>query len=46
MAQSLGLFEALAHLDDGNVGGVGSPVDLPLSATLSLRLQLRPFARG
>jgi len=46
MAASLGLFESLAHLDDGNVDGAGSPVDLPLSASLSLRLQLRPLARG
>jgi hypothetical protein len=46
MAASLGLFESLAHLDDGNVDGAGTPVDLPLSASLSLRLQLRPHARG
>ncbi|MBJ2159997.1 beta-ketoacyl synthase chain length factor [Variovorax sp. IB41] len=38
MAQALGLFEALAHLNDG----AGPPVELQLSPTLSLRLQLRP----
>ncbi|QSI28319.1 hypothetical protein GNX71_01475 [Variovorax sp. RKNM96] len=42
MAQALGLFESLAHLDDG----AGPPVTLQLSATLSLRLQLRPLSRG
>jgi len=42
MAQALGLFESLAHLDDG----AGAPVSLQLSATLSLRLQLRPLSRG
>ena len=46
MALSLGLFESLAHLDDGSGDGAGTPVDLPVSASLSLRLQLRPFARG
>jgi Beta-ketoacyl synthase, N-terminal domain len=38
MAQALGLFEALAHLDDD----AAPPVELQLSPTLSLRLQLRP----
>jgi len=38
MAQALGLFEALAHLDDV----AAPPVELQLSPTLSLRLQLRP----
>ena len=38
MAQALGLFEALARLD----GPAGAEVALPLSPTLSLKLQLRP----
>ena len=40
MAHALGLFEALARLDEG---GPPPPIGLPLSATLSLRLQLRPI---
>ncbi|MFS2203468.1 beta-ketoacyl synthase chain length factor [Variovorax sp. Varisp36] len=45
MAQALALFESLAHLaHSGN--GAGAPVDLPLSSSLSLRLQLRPLERG
>ncbi|MCR6480360.1 beta-ketoacyl synthase chain length factor [Variovorax sp. ZS18.2.2] len=43
MAQALGLFESLAHLDDG---AGPSPVSLQLSPTLSLRLQLRPLSRS
>ena len=43
MAQALPLFESLAHIDNGNGS---APIDLPLSPTLSLRLQLRPHSRG
>ncbi|MFS2168102.1 hypothetical protein ACCD09_30690, partial [Variovorax sp. Varisp62] len=44
MAQALALFESLANLaHSGN--GTGTPVDLPLSSSLSLRLQLRPLER-
>jgi hypothetical protein len=43
MAQALPLFESLAHIDNGNGP---APIDLPLSPTLSLRLQLRPHSRG
>ncbi|QFZ82266.1 hypothetical protein GFK26_05605 [Variovorax paradoxus] len=38
MAQALGLFESLAHVE----GGDEPPLHLQLSPTLSLRLQLRP----
>lgn len=38
MAHALALFESLAHID----GGAGAPVDLPLSSSSSLRLQLQP----
>lgn len=40
MAHALGLFEALARLDGD---GPPPPIGLPLSSTLSLRLQLRPI---
>ncbi|MGJ7554588.1 beta-ketoacyl synthase chain length factor [Variovorax sp. RB3P1] len=40
MADALGLFEALAHLD----ADTAVPVDLPLSPSLSLRLQLQPLS--
>jgi hypothetical protein len=40
MAHALGLFEALARLDED---GPPPPIGLPLSSTLSLRLQLRPI---
>lgn len=40
MAHALGLFEALARLDEGDPP---PPVGLPLSSTLSLQLQLRPI---
>ena len=39
MAHALGLFEALARLEDDPP----PPIGLPLSSTLSLRLQLRPI---
>ena len=38
MAHALKLFESLAQVE----GSAGSPVDLPLSGTLALRLQLHP----
>ena len=40
MAHALGLFEALARLDEGDPP---PPIGLPLSSTLLLRLQLRPI---
>jgi len=42
MADALGLFESLARLG----AGPSAPVDLPLSPTLSLRLQLQPLNRS
>jgi hypothetical protein len=39
MADALGLFESLAQLDAGTTASV----DLPLSPSLSLRLQIRPL---
>jgi len=38
MADALGLFEALAQVE----GSAGAPIELPLSGTLALRLQLQP----
>ncbi|MFM9928038.1 beta-ketoacyl synthase chain length factor [Variovorax sp. H27-G14] len=42
MADALALFERLAHLDASDI----APVELPLSPSLSLRLQLQPLNRN
>jgi hypothetical protein len=43
MADALGLYESLAHLDAGDAGEAHGSVELPLSPTLSLRLQIQPI---